>query len=68
MKYSWEVFSVKPPTDLLRPMEPRWADYEEADSPQEIADRVGTHLLPFQRLCVWDTLGVGRLPVLTLDG
>lgn len=70
MKYLWEVWIQKPfgRHMLWSPTEPRWADVEDADSAQAIADRIAPQLLPGQRLNVWNTLGVGKPPILTVDG
>lgn len=67
MKYSWEVLKKSRLTGLFGPMSPRRADHEEADSAQEVADRYASQLLPGQRLNVWDVVGVGKSPVLTVD-
>lgn len=68
MTYSWEVFAPSHHISGVHvPMNPRRADVEKADSPQEIADRYVPTLLPGQRLNVWDVLGVGKAPVLIVD-
>ncbi|GGM52348.1 hypothetical protein ACFFX1_55610 [Dactylosporangium sucinum] len=68
MRYSWEVLE---PSRLIpgqhEPLTPPWTDIEDADSPQEVAARMVSHLLPGQRLVIWDHEAVGHHPVLTVD-
>lgn len=66
MKYSWEVWESKS-HGLFGPVEPRMAGYDEAETPEALAEQVGG-LRSGQRLMVWDTVGVGRPPVLVKEG
>jgi hypothetical protein len=65
VKYSWEVWEAKG-RGLFGPVEPRLAGYDEAPSSEALAEQVGK-LDSGQRLMVWDTPGVGRLPVLVKE-
>jgi hypothetical protein len=67
MEYSWEVFNRSYVNGLYGSMSPPWVGHEEAGDPLELAARIRPRLLPGQRLNIWDTDGVGRLPVLTAD-
>ena len=68
MRYSWEVYE---PNHLVpghhMPLTPPWRDIEDADTAEEIAKRICPQLLPGHRLNIWDTEGVGKMPVLTVD-
>jgi hypothetical protein len=65
MKYPWEIFELKS-HGLYANMTPRVMGTEEADSPEEVAERIRPQLRPGQELNIWDTPGVGRLPVLSI--
>ncbi len=68
MKYSWAVWHVGPDGQYDSQDVNGQRGYTEATDPQALADQLALPLGVGDRLLIWDTVGVGKLPVLTVDG
>lgn len=66
MTYAWEIFA-RNQIGIYANMTPRVMGIKDAGSAEEVADLVRPQLSPGQELNIWDHVGVGRKPVLSIE-